>query len=191
MGRRRKCRLVADLPVVTAFKPVGVPMGQLYGVALGLDGFEAMRLVDGEGLSQEEAARRMRVSRPTLCRILGEARTQVARALSRGWAIRIGVDGEHTVTGGGFGETAPCCQRARNCAKGRGQAKGEEICQDEQDREDEARVEADGVRVEADGVRAGEARAARAADAEEGVQAAEPEARAEPGRGASGATVPV
>ena len=184
MGRRRKCRLVADLPVVTAFKPVGVPMGQLYGVALGLDGFEALRLVDGEGLSQEEAARRMRVSRPTLCRILGEARTQVARALSRGWAIRIDVDGEHTVTGGDFEETAPCCQRARNCAKGRGQAKGEEICQDEQDREDEARVEADGVR-------AGEARAARAADAEEGVQAAEPEARAEPGRGASGATVPV
>jgi predicted DNA-binding protein (UPF0251 family) len=122
---------VADVPAVTAFKPVGVPMGQLYGVVLGLDGFEAMRLVDGEGLSQEDAAARMRVSRPTLCRILGEARAQVARALSRGWAIRIDVDGEHTVTGENFEETTPCCQRARNCAKGREQATGEEPCQDE------------------------------------------------------------
>ena len=81
MGRRRKCRFVADVPTVTVFKPQGVPMGQLYGVVLGLDGFEAMRLVDGEGLSQEEAAGLMQVSRPTLCRILAEARTQVARVL--------------------------------------------------------------------------------------------------------------
>lgn len=34
----------------------------------------------------------MGVSRPTLCRILGEARSRVARALSRGWAIRIETD---------------------------------------------------------------------------------------------------
>ncbi|HCU69672.1 MAG TPA: hypothetical protein DGF30_10735, partial [Desulfomicrobium sp.] len=91
---------MADVPEVTVFKPQGVPMSQLYGVVLGLDGFEALRLVDGEGLSQEEAAARMQVSRPTLCRILGEARGQVARALSRGWAIRIEVDVEHAVTNG-------------------------------------------------------------------------------------------
>lgn len=113
MGRRRKCRFVADVPAVTVFKPQGVPMGQLYGVVLGLDGLEAMRLVDGEGLSQEEAATRMQVSRPTLCRILAEARTQVARALSRGWAIRIEVDGEHTVTSSdGEENMASYCRRA-------------------------------------------------------------------------------
>lgn len=100
MGRRRKCRFVADVPEVTVFKPQGVPMSQLYGVVIALDGFEALRLVDAEGLSQEEAAERMRVSRPTLCRILGEARGQVARALSRGWAIRIEVDVLHAATEG-------------------------------------------------------------------------------------------
>ena len=92
MGRRRKCRFVARLPHVTVFRPHGVPLGQLTGVVLGVDGFEALRLVDAKGLSQEEAAVSMGVSRPTLCRILGEARTQVARALSQGWAIRIETD---------------------------------------------------------------------------------------------------
>ena len=164
MGRRRKCRFVADVPVVTVFKPVGVPMGQLHGVVLGLDGFEAMRLVDGEGMSQEEAASLMRVSRPTLCRILGEARTQVARALSRGWAMRIDVDGEHTVTGADFEEMTPCCLRGKGCAKGMGQAQGEKLCQDGQDK---AVAEAEG-RVDAD-------RAVRAADAEEDVRVAESE----------------
>ncbi len=89
MGRRRKCRNVAGRPEVTVFKPQGVPMTKLYGVVLGLDGFEALRLVDAEGLSQEEAAEAMGVSRPTLCRILGEARSRVARALTQGWIIRI------------------------------------------------------------------------------------------------------
>lgn len=97
MGRRRKCRFVAVTPAFTVFKPMGVPLGQLCGAVLGVDGLEAMRLVDAEGCSQEEAARHMGVSRSTLCRILAEARGQVARALSQGWVIRIAVDQPETV----------------------------------------------------------------------------------------------
>ena len=154
MGRRRKCRFVANVPEVTVFKPVGVPMSQLSGVVLGLDGFEAMRLVDGEGLSQEEAAARMQVSRPTLCRMLGEARAQVARALSRGWAIRIEVDVLHAVTGE-FESTAlePQCRRAMACAGEK--VRGGRICQDRTDRVAEAAVAA-----------VGRAEAARVADAD-------------------------
>lgn len=187
MGRRRKCRFVADVPEVTVFKPVGIPMGRLHGVVIGLDGFEAMRLVDGEGMSQADAASRMQVSRPTLCRILGEARTQTARALSRGWVIRIDIDGEHTVTGADFEETTPCCQRGKICAKGAGQIQGERSCQDEQDK-----VAVEENRVDA--VRAEQARAGRAADVAEGVRVAAPEparvesARVEPGRGGYVAT---
>jgi len=136
VGRRRKCRFVAGVPAVTVFKPQGVPMGQLYGVVLGLDGLEAMRLVDGEGLSQEDAAALMQVSRPTLCRILAEARSQVARALSRGWAIRIEVDGEHTATGGNTEQNmTPYCQRAQNCAGDGGRQQGGRSCV--QDKADE------------------------------------------------------
>ena len=137
MGRRRKCRFVADVPALTVFKPQGVPMGQLYGVVLGLDGFEAMRLVDGEGMSQEEAAVLMQVSRPTLCRILAEARTQVARALSRGWAIRIEVDGEHTATGEKKEQNmAPYCRRTQDCAMEAERKQGGISCQDVQDKAD-------------------------------------------------------
>ena len=121
-------------------------MSQLSGVVLGLDGFEAMRLVDGEGLSQEEAAARMQVSRPTLCRMLGEARAQVARALSRGWAIRIEVDVQHAVTGE-FESTVlePQCQRAMECAGEK--VRGGQICQDRADRAAVAAV-TEAVRVE-------------------------------------------
>ena len=88
MGRQKKSRFVTIQPKSTVFKPRGVPMSQLQGVRLPLDGLEAMRLVDAEGLTQQNAAEQMHVSRPTLCRILGDARMQVARALSNGWAIR-------------------------------------------------------------------------------------------------------
>ena len=89
MGRRRKCRRIEGRYDVTFFKPRGIPMSELTGVSVPVDGVEAMRLVDAEGLSQEEAAGRMGVSAPTLCRILAAARSTVARALAGGMAIRI------------------------------------------------------------------------------------------------------
>lgn len=89
MGRRRKCRRIEGRYDVTFFKPRGTPMSELTGVSVPVDGIEAMRLVDAEGLSQEEAASRMGVSAPTLCRILAAARSAVARALAGGMAIRI------------------------------------------------------------------------------------------------------
>lgn len=144
MGRRRKCRFVAGIPAVTVFKPQGVPLGQLSGVAIGLDGFEALRLVDADGLSQEEAAARMGVSRPTLCRILGEARAMVARALSRGWAIRIELGGDHAVRGDYSDDTTTWhCQRGGSCAGDSGQNQEERSCQDREGKveEGEGKVE--------------------------------------------------
>lgn len=92
MGRRRKQRIVQTKPEVTVFRPQGIPASKLSGVILGLDEFEAMRLVDAQGLTQIEAAEIMGISRPTLCRILGAARTRVAQAITQGWAIRIEID---------------------------------------------------------------------------------------------------
>ncbi len=77
------------MPAATFFKPQGVPVRDLKDLTLSLEGFEAFRLVDGEGMSQEEAAVLMDVSRPTLCRILMEARQTVARSLAGGMALRI------------------------------------------------------------------------------------------------------
>jgi predicted DNA-binding protein (UPF0251 family) len=123
------------MPAVTVFKPQGVPMSQLSGVAIGLDGFEALRLVDAEGLSQEEAAARMGVSRPTLCRILGEARSTVARALSRGWAIRVELEGDHAVGSDACDQTqVRRCPRDSARAGGVGRNRGGRSCQDREDK---------------------------------------------------------
>ncbi|MBN1825555.1 MAG: DUF134 domain-containing protein [Candidatus Eisenbacteria bacterium] len=72
-----------------AFKPVGVPRTGLETVYLTLDGLEAIRLADGEGLYQEAAAERMDVSRTTFSRILAAARRAVAEALLEGKALEI------------------------------------------------------------------------------------------------------
>jgi predicted DNA-binding protein (UPF0251 family) len=65
-------------------------MGDLESTSLSLDGLEALRLADLEGLYQEEAARRMGISRATFARVLTEARRAVAEALLEGRALLIG-----------------------------------------------------------------------------------------------------
>jgi len=89
MPRPRKCRRVGQTPVHTFYKPQGVPLEDLTGVNLTIEGLEALRLADAQELDHETAAARMAVSRPTFSRILSEARRVVARALSNGWAIHI------------------------------------------------------------------------------------------------------
>lgn len=64
-------------------------MRDLPDVCLAYDGLEALRLADLEGISQEESARRMDVSRPTFGRILAEARRAVAEAVVKGMTLRI------------------------------------------------------------------------------------------------------
>ena len=89
MPRPRKCRKVNTTPDVTYFKPRGVPLRELSEIYLPLDGFEAIRLADLEGLGHEAAARQMSVSRQTFGRILASAHQTVAKALVSGLALRI------------------------------------------------------------------------------------------------------
>jgi predicted DNA-binding protein (UPF0251 family) len=89
MPRPRKRRFVADHPRADYFKPRGVPLNATEEVILPVEGLEALRLADVEGLEQQEAAQHMGVSRPTFSRILAHARGVVSRALVKGWALRI------------------------------------------------------------------------------------------------------
>jgi predicted DNA-binding protein (UPF0251 family)/predicted Fe-Mo cluster-binding NifX family protein len=77
------------MPGITYFKPQGVPMRDLNEVYLTLDGFEALRLADHEGLNHDAAAKKMAVSRQTFSRILAQARATVANALVSGLALCI------------------------------------------------------------------------------------------------------
>jgi uncharacterized protein len=83
-------RAVGGLPRVTLFKPAGVPGRDLEQLPLAVDELEAIRLVDLEGLSHEQAAAAMGVSRQTVGRVLERGRAKVAEALVAGKAILIG-----------------------------------------------------------------------------------------------------
>lgn len=84
--RPQKKRIVESAPHWQRYIPEGCPSSA--EILLSLDMYEALRLVDAEGLPQGVAAHRMGVSTPTLCRLLNEARRRVASALRDGWALR-------------------------------------------------------------------------------------------------------
>jgi predicted DNA-binding protein (UPF0251 family) len=88
-GRYRGQRWISAMPTVANFQPAGVPLNEQKTVFLTLEELEALRLVDLEGMYQEEAALEMGVSRKTLWNDLRSARKKVAEALINGWAIRI------------------------------------------------------------------------------------------------------
>jgi predicted DNA-binding protein (UPF0251 family) len=90
MPRKPKCRRIEFIPNVTYFKPAGIPLRFLEEVSLSLEEAEAVRLRDIEGLEQEQAAKRMHISRPTFQRVLSVSRQKTADALLNGKAIRIG-----------------------------------------------------------------------------------------------------
>jgi len=89
MARPPKCRRVAFFPEVTYFKPAGIPLRLLEESRLSVEEAEAVRLKDLQGYDQEECARRMNISRPTLQRVLTAARRKMADAILHGKAIRI------------------------------------------------------------------------------------------------------
>jgi predicted DNA-binding protein (UPF0251 family) len=88
-GRYRSSRFIEKIPDVTFFKPAGVPMWDLEIVEMTYPEVEALRLVDYEGLTQEEAAVQMGISRRFLWSDVNSARKKVAYALSNGCALQI------------------------------------------------------------------------------------------------------
>jgi len=83
-------RSVGGVPMATLFKPAGVPARDLEQLPLTVDQLEAIRLVDRDRLSQQQAADVMGVSRQTVGRLLDAGRATVADALVNGKSILIG-----------------------------------------------------------------------------------------------------
>lgn len=111
MPRPFKERNVNRPPGACIYKPAGVPAHTLSWVNLTLDEYEAIRLIDHEGLEQQTVAEQMGVSRPTVTRIYGSARKKLAQAIVLGMAIRI--------------EGGPVVQRPADFCPGRGRGMGQ------------------------------------------------------------------
>ena len=88
-GRHKRKRCIGFVPEITYFKPSGIPLRQLQTEILELDEVEAIRLADLRGLTQEQAAEKMDISRITFLRIIDSAHRKVAKALTSGYAIKM------------------------------------------------------------------------------------------------------
>lgn len=88
MSRPRKLRRVCYFPEIRRFTPCDAEK-QGKSITMTVDEFESVRLIDWEGLSQEDCARRMRVARTTVQMIYVSARRKLAAMLVEGEALSI------------------------------------------------------------------------------------------------------
>jgi uncharacterized protein len=89
MPRPCKPRRIGELPRIAVFRPGDGSPRDDDPIRLTLDEYEALRLADHLNLYQDEAAKRMSVSRQTFGSIIASARSKTAGALVLGRAIRI------------------------------------------------------------------------------------------------------
>ncbi|MBU2541650.1 MAG: DUF134 domain-containing protein [Candidatus Omnitrophica bacterium] len=89
MPRPFRCRRVRCRPDANYFKPRGIPADLLDEIDLTMDELEAIRLADLEGNYQEDAAKKMNVSRQTFGNIVISAHKKIADALVNSKALKI------------------------------------------------------------------------------------------------------
>ena len=112
MARPKKCRRVCSLPLNRGFLPIEYADMQK-AVILTVDEYEAIRLIDYEGFSQEECGTYMKVARTTAQQIYNEARRKLAETLVKGLPLTIQGGDYHICDG--VEEICNCggCQRHR------------------------------------------------------------------------------
>ena len=88
MSRPTKPRRVCTLPTIRRFVPTE-GAGQGKSLVMTVDELEALRLIDIEGISQEDCAARMNVARTTAQSIYNSAREKTAKSLVYGYELII------------------------------------------------------------------------------------------------------
>lgn len=104
MPRPKKFRRVCGKPINSGFAPICGCASQTESVVMAVDEYEAIRLIDLEDLTQEEAALRMGVARTTVTGIYNAARKKIADCLVNGKFL--------TVDGGDY----KVCEAENECA---------------------------------------------------------------------------
>ena len=89
MPRPCRCRRIRCKPDTNYFKPRGIPLDMLEEVNLTLDELEAIRLADFDDLYQEDAAKKMNISRQTFGNIINSAHKKIADVLLHAKALKI------------------------------------------------------------------------------------------------------
>ncbi len=89
MPRPRKWRNVCCLPESDLYGPLNKGCKDDEIIEMTVDEYETIRLIDLEGLIQEECAEKMNVARTTIQRIYLIARKKIAESLVNGKIIKI------------------------------------------------------------------------------------------------------
>ena len=89
MARPRKWRTVCELPESNKFGPLSTRANHQHFLIMTIDEYEAIRLIDLEGLNQEECAQQMNIARTTVQGVYTEARKKLAESLVKGKVLRI------------------------------------------------------------------------------------------------------
>lgn len=106
MPRPRKCRRVCHFPQTLEFAPVRTG-GEGPPVVLTVDEYETIRLMDREGLSQEQCGASMGVARTTVQQVYASAREKMAAFLVEGRPLRI-EGGDYQLCRGGERDCGGC-----------------------------------------------------------------------------------
>lgn len=101
MPRKQRCRWIGGYPDHWEFSPEEITDSE--PVVMSLDEFETIRLLDREGLTQEQCAERMGVARTTVTAIYDSARRKIAEALTDGKRLMIR-GGNYALNDQGVGE---------------------------------------------------------------------------------------
>ena len=114
MARPRKWRRVCCLPESSRFGPLDAPPED--AVTMTVDEFESIRLIDVDGLTQEQCAARMEVSRTTVQGIYDSARKKLGQSLICGKVLHI-AGGDYRLCDGQGEHCGRCGKQRRACAR--------------------------------------------------------------------------
>lgn len=125
MPRPRKWRKVCCLPESERFGPLDRMGSAAEYVNMRVDEYETIRLIDLEGLTQEECALQMNIARTTVQGIYNEARKKLAESLVNGKVLFIGGGEYRLCDGSGDVCWRGSCHKHR-CGRIMGSEKSEE-----------------------------------------------------------------
>ncbi|MDD2592560.1 MAG: DUF134 domain-containing protein [Erysipelotrichaceae bacterium] len=89
MPRPRKWRMVCCLPINDLFGPLNNNDNSSESIVMSVDEYEVIRLMDLEGLTQNQCAQRMDVARATIQNSYKTARLKIAQAITLGKNLKI------------------------------------------------------------------------------------------------------
>ncbi len=88
MSRPKKWRKVCELPENNLYGPLDSKINNEI-IIMSVEEYEAIRLIDLEGMMQEEASLQMNVARTTIQKIYIDARRKLAESLINGKTLKI------------------------------------------------------------------------------------------------------